>query len=82
MTAPKSSAACSSGVKPEQLAVCITIQRAKAGPEQLAAWRRLWVKLLAPSTTTTHVDKPEEGKASIRRSDERIGCQENGNDHT
>ena len=67
---------------PKQPEGRLTIQKAKASPEQLAAWRRLWAKLLAAPTTTAAADRPNEGTASIRRSNERIGCQENGNDHT
>jgi hypothetical protein len=78
---PKDMAICSNSVKPKQPLVRIEIERAKASPEQLAAWRRLWAKLLAAPTSTAAVGRPEEGKASIRQSNE-TGCQENGNDHT
>ena len=76
MLAPKNIATCSNGVKPKHPEVRIAIQRAKASPEQLAAWRRLWAKLLAAPTTTTPVDRPEEGKTTSRRCNERVGCQE------
>ena len=81
MLAPKNIATCSKGVKPKQLEVRIAIERAKASPAQLAAWRRLWAKLLAVPTSTTAVSRPEDEEASIRQSNE-TGCQENRNDHT
>jgi transposase-like protein len=62
---------------PKQPVVRIAIERAKASPEQLAAWRRLWTKLLAAPTGTATVDRPEEGKASARQSNE-MQYQENG----
>ncbi len=60
MHAPKNIAPCSNGVKPQQPGVRIAIERAKASPEQLAAWRRLWAKLLAAPTTTPTADRPDE----------------------
>lgn len=75
MLAPKHIAPCSNGVKPNQPGVRIETER-KASPEQLAAWRRLWAKLLAAPTTTTPADRPEDGKTTLRRCNERVGCQE------
>jgi hypothetical protein len=46
----------------------------------MAAWTRLWTKLLAPPTTTAATGRPNEGQASVRRLNERVGCQENEND--
>jgi hypothetical protein len=79
MLAPKNITACSNEVEPKQPVV--RIERAKASPEQLAAWRRLWAKLLAEPTSTAAVSRPEDEEASIRQSNE-TRCQENGNDHT
>jgi len=81
MLTPKNIATCSNGVKPKQPVVHITIERAKASPEQLAAWRRLWAKLLAVPTSTAAVSRPEDEEASIRQANE-TGGQENGNDRT
>jgi hypothetical protein len=80
MLAPKNIATCSNGVKPKQPGVRIATERAKASPQQLAAWRRLWAKLLAAPTATPIADRPNEEIASIRQSNERIGCQESEND--
>jgi hypothetical protein len=81
MLTPKNITNCSNGVKPKQSVARIEIKKAKARPKQLAAWRRLWAKLLAAPTRTAAVDRPDEGKASICQSNE-MRYQENGNDHT
>ena len=82
---PKDMTIYSNGVKPKQppkqSVVHIEIERTKASPAQLAAWRRLWAKLLAVPTSTAAVSQPEDEEASIRQANE-TGCQENGNDHT
>ena len=61
---------------PEQPGLRIEIERTKGRPEQLAAWRRLWMKLLAAPTTPPTADRPNEGTASIPQSKERIGYQD------
>jgi hypothetical protein len=76
MLAPKNIATCSNGGQPNQPEGRITIERATARPEQLAAWRRLWAKLLAVPTATSTANRLNEGKASIRRSNEQIKCQD------
>ena len=81
MLVPENIATCSNGVKPTQLEVRISIKRVKASPAQLAAWRRLWAKLLAAPTSAAAVSRPEDEEASIRQANETEG-QENGNDHT
>ena len=64
MLAPENIATCAKGVKPKQPEVHITVERANASPEQLAAWRRLWAKLLASTTTTPAADRPNEEEES------------------
>jgi|GEM_PF-6903425 len=80
MTVPKDMTTCSTGAsrdrKPEPIEARITIQRVEGGSEQLAAWRRLWVKLLAAPTPTAAADRPKEGKAIVHRSNEQVGYQE------
>jgi len=62
MLTPENIATCSKGVKPKQPEVRITIERANASPQQLAAWRHLWAKLLAPPTTVPTDDSTNKGE--------------------
>jgi len=61
MLVPKNITTCSNSVQPKQPEV--RIERAKASPEQLAAWRRLWrLLLMEPVDNNESPARRDEGE--------------------